>query len=248
MKNTTGAMRKNFTLALFLFAIISTANAQVWLELGVKGMMGFTGFYNKNIVDDSRHDSQLGLATSVGGMAAINIGEYHGLNIEALDATHHQSFTFRDDDSKNNAINMEWKSTDVYLLYRWYRDNGAFLELGPKVTYIREAQQSYGTDWAKVTDKYADKYYSAAFGVGGFVSTSEVLTVKTGLRAEYALTDLISEQGQAEGYPSPYANFGTYAETRPFRVGFYIEVAFGVGGIAQSMCGSRGFIFGTGYK
>ncbi|HQU58142.1 MAG: outer membrane beta-barrel protein [Phaeodactylibacter sp.] len=241
-------MRSTFTLAVFISLLATTADAQVWLELGLKGMMGFTGFYNKNIVDDSRHDSQLGLATSVGGVAAINIGEYHGLNIEALGATHHQSFTFRDNDGNNNAINMEWKSTDVYLLYRWYRDNGAFLEIGPKVTYIREAQQSYGTDWAKVTDEYADKYYSLAFGVGGFVSTSEVLTVKTGLRAEYALTDLISEKGQADGYPSPYAGFENYTETRPFRVGLYMEVTFGVGGIAQSMCGRRGFIFGTRYK
>ncbi len=241
-------MRKNATLAAVLLLFSTAIQAQVWLELGAKGMMGFTGFRNKNISNDSRHDSQLGLATSIGAVAAINIGEYHGLNIEGLGATHHQSFTFRDDGGTSNAINMEWKSTDLYFLYRWYRDNGAFLELGPKVTYIREAQQSYGTDWAKVTDKYADKYYSAAFGVGGFVSTSQVLTVKTGLRAEYALTDLISEQGQAEGYPSPYANFETYAETRPFRLGLYLEVTFGVGGIAQSMCGSRGFIFGTGYK
>ncbi|MCB0572486.1 MAG: hypothetical protein KDC66_22110 [Phaeodactylibacter sp.] len=241
-------MRRTITLVALALFFINAANAQVWLELGLKGMMGFTGFYNKNISNDSRHDSQLGLATSVGGVAAFNIGEYHGLNIEALGATHHQSFTFRGDDGKNNAINMEWKSTDVYLLYRWYRDNGAFLEIGPKVTYIRDAQQSYGTDWADVKDKYADKYYSAAFGVGGFVTTSEVLTVKTGLRAEYALTDLISAQGQADGYPSPYANFESYAETRPFRLGLYMEVTFGVGGIAQAMCGRRGFLFGTRYK
>jgi hypothetical protein len=28
----------------------------------------------------------------------------------------------------------------------------------------------------------------------------------------------------------------------------YLELTFGVGGLAQSMCGDRGFIFGSAYK
>ncbi|MCO6492259.1 MAG: hypothetical protein J5I98_27825 [Phaeodactylibacter sp.] len=241
-------MRKIFMLLLALFALHSTFQAQVWLELGAKGMMGMTGFYNKNIVDDSRHDTQFGLGLSVGGVAAINFGENHGLNFEVLSATHHQSMSYRGDDGINNTVNIEWKSTDAYLMYRWYRNNGAFVEVGPKITYINEAQQSFGTDWAKVSDKYASRYTSAAFGVGGFVTTSQVVVIKTGIRAEYALTDLISDEGQMEGYPAYYTTFDSYRETRPFRAGFYLEVTFGVGGIAKSMCGSRGMIWGTGYN
>ena len=241
-------MRKIFLLLSFLFAFIAGTTAQVWLELGAKGMMGMTGFYNKNIVNDSRHDSQFGLGLSVGGVAAINIGEYHGLNFEVLSATHHQSMSYRNDDGVNNTINIEWQSIDAYLMYRWYRDNGAFVEAGPKITYVNEAQQSFGTNWSKVNDKYASRYTSLAVGVGGFVTTSQVLTIKTGIRAEYALTDMVSEQGKMEGYPSPYTAFDNYAETRPFRAGFYLEVTFGVGGLAKSMCGARGMIWGTGYN
>ena len=58
-------------------------------------------------------------------------------------------------------------------------------------------------------------------GVGGSVTTSQVLTIKTGIRAEYALTDLISDQGRMEGYPAYYTTFDTYQETRLFRAGFY---------------------------
>ncbi len=241
-------MRKNFTLTLLLFAIFSAANAQVWLELGVKGTMGITGFYNKSLVDDSRHDSQFGLGLSVGGVAALNFGERHGLNIEVLSATHHQSMSYRGDDDISKTINVEWKSMDTYFMYRWYRDNGAFLEIGPKLTYVSEAQQSFGTEWSKATDYYASRYTSAAFGVGGFVTASKVLTIKTGLRAEYALTDFISAQGKAAGYPAYYTTFNTYQETRPFRAGFYLEVTFGVGGIAKSVCGSRGVLLGTQYE
>ena len=241
-------MRKLLSLLVLLSAFATSATSQVWLELGAKGMMGMTGFYNKNIVDDSRHDSQFGLGLSVGGVAALNFGDYHGLNFEVLSATHHQSMSFRGDDGLNNTVNIEWKSTDMYLMYRWYRNNGAFLEVGPKITYVNEVQQSFGTDWSKVNDKYANRYTSAAFGVGGFVTTSQVLTIKTGIRAEYALTDLVSDEGKAEGYPAYYTTFDSYRETRPFRAGFYLEVTFGVGGLAKSMCGSRGMIWGTGYN
>jgi hypothetical protein len=239
-------MRKIFTLLILAFFIHTQAHGQLWLEIGGKGMMGFTGFTNANINSDAQHDASLGLATSVGAVACLNIGDYHGLNFEILSNTHHQSMTYRGNGA-NQAVNIEWQSTDLYLMYRWYRDNGAFLELGGKSTIINEAQQSLGTDWSEVSDKYQG-YYSGAFGIGGFVTANKVLTVKTGIRAEYALTDMVSGEGRAEGFPSPYTSFDNYEETRPFRAGFYIEVTFGVGGIAQSQCGARGVLLGTGYN
>lgn len=240
-------MRKISTLILFVLLGNVFSQAQIWLELGGKGMAGITGFTNQNISKDNNHDSQLGLAHSIGGVATLNLGENHGLQVEGLTATYHQSLTFRNTEG-SNAINIEWKSFDWYFLYRYYRSNGAFLELGPKVTYIGQAQQSFRTDWANVTSKYENKYYSAVFGVGGFVAASQILTLKTGIRAEYALTDMVSAEGQVEGFPSPYTTFSSYAETRPFRLGFYIEVTLGVGGIAEAECGKRGVLFGTAYR
>ncbi|MCI4646639.1 hypothetical protein [Phaeodactylibacter sp.] len=241
-------MRKKLLLlpALF-FAAINFTQAQVWLELGAKGMMGMTGLANANINGDADHDSSLGFATSLGGVANLNVGDYHGLTFEMLGATYSHSMTYRGA-AGNRTVNMEWESIDAYLLYRFFRSNGAFAELGGKATYLRGAQQSFGTDWSDVSGKYTDRYWSGCFGVGGFVTANKVLTVKTGIRAEYAFTDLMSAEGQAENYPTFYTNYDTYEETQPFRIGFYMEVTFGVGGIAQSQCGARGVIFGTGYN
>ncbi len=242
-------MGKRFTLlAGLLFCMLTTSQAQVWLEIGGKGMMGMTGLANSNINSDPEHDSSLGFATSLGGVANINFGDYHGLSFEMLGANYSHSMTYRGDAERSQTINMEWNSLDVYLLYRLFRDNGAFAEIGGKATYIQGAQQSEGTKWENASPFYADEYYSGCFGVGGIVTANRVLVVKTGLRAEYAFTDLMSAQGQAENYPAHYTTYENYAETRPFRVGFYLEVTFGVGGLAQSQCGSRGVIFGSAYK
>jgi len=242
-------MGKSITLTLGLLLMgIAGANAQIWLEIGPKGMMGMTGIANANINNDPEHDSSLGFATSVGGVANINFGAYHGLSFEMLSANYSHSMTYRGNPDDNVTINMEWNSLDMYLLYRFFRDNGAFAEIGGKATYLQGAQQSEGTDWEDVSSKYADQYFSGCFGIGGFVTANRVLVVKTGLRAEYAFTDLISDEGQMENYPAEYTTFNSYEETRPFRIGFYLEVTFGVGGLAQSQCGARGIIFGSGYR
>lgn len=242
-------MRKSLLLALGLALLPMIAvKAQVWLEIGPKGMMGMTGLANANINSDPDHDSSLGFATSLGGAAVLNFGPYHGLNFELLSAKYSHSMTYRGGGDGSQTVNMEWESLDAYLLYRFYRDNGAFAELGGKATYVGGAQQSLGTDWADVEENYTDQYFSGCFGVGGFVTSNRVLVVKTGLRAEYAFTDLISEQGQMENYPTFYTSYDNYEETRPFRVGFYLEVTFGVGGFAKSQCGARGVIFGTAYN
>lgn len=241
-------MRKDLLLLpALILAMTNLSQAQVWLELGAKGMMGMTGLANANINGDSEHDSALGFATSLGGVANLNFGDYHGLSFEMLGATYSHSMTYRGP-AGNRAVNMEWESIDAYLLYRFFRSNGAFAELGGKATYLRGAQQSLGTDWADVSDKYTDRYWSGCLGVGGFVTANRVLTVKTGLRAEYAFTDLMSAAGQAENFPTHYKSYEQYEETRPFRIGFYLEVTFGVGGVAQAQCGARGIMFGTGYN
>lgn len=240
-------IKKLTLLTAFFMASIAAVNGQVWLEVGGKAMMGMTGLANANINADPQHDSSLGFATSLGGVATLNFGDHHGLAFEMLGATYSNSMTYRGPDG-GRAVNMEWKSLDTYLLYRYHADNGGFVELGGKATDIRKAQQSLGTDWSDARSQYTDRYLSGCFGVGGFVTANRVLTVKTGLRAEYAFTDLISAEGQAANYPTFYTSYENYAESRPFRIGFYLEVTFGVGGLAQSQCGSRGVLLGTGYN
>ena len=67
-------MRKSLLLALGLALLpMMAVKAQVWLELGPKGMMGMTGLANANINSDPDHDSSLGFATSLGGAAVLNL-------------------------------------------------------------------------------------------------------------------------------------------------------------------------------
>lgn len=239
-------MRK-ITIVLFALLLYGNLSGQVWLELGGKAGFGLTGFFNDNLVNDAQHNFELNTAFSYGGVLGLNFGENHGLNLEALSITNQQNFEFLESGDQTR-IGVEWKAIDVFLMYRFYSEGGAFFELGPKYTSVRSAEQSEGMRRFRVDDLYETEYFSAAAGFGGFLAGSEVFTVKLNLRFEYALQDFVSQQGVDEGYPAYYTSFDAYAESRPFRASLGIEINFGLGGIAQSACGRRRFILGTAYQ
>ena len=240
-------MRK-ITIVLIVFLMFSEiTSGQVWLELGGKAGFGLTGFFNKNLVDDPQHNFELNTAFSAGGILGLNFGDYHGINLEAISITNQQNYDFLDMGDQTR-IGIEWKAIDVFLMYRFYSEGGAFFELGPKYTSVRSVEQSEGMDRFRVDDLYETEYFSAAAGFGGFLAGSDIFTVKINLRFEYALQDFVSDIGEKEGYPAYYKTFDNYTESRPFRASLGIEINFGLGGLAQSACGRRRFILGTGYK
>lgn len=235
-------------LLLFAAALLLTpAGAQVWLELGGKTMIGLTGYRNANIDTDALHDGSLNAAVSYGGVVGLNFGDYHGLNLEGMYGKHQQRVTFRGT-GVPVTNNVKWDAWDFYALYRFYARQGTIIELGPKLTRVQSVEQVIGSVRSNPEGQYNDQFYSGVFGIGSFLGGSPYFTLKMGLRFEYAFTDFVSEAGKASNFPASYTSYETYKPTTPFRAGVYLELNFGVGGIAQSTCGRRGFLFGSQYQ
>lgn len=243
-------MKKTGLLLCGLMLMALTMQAQVWLEAGGKMMYGITGLYNDNIINDANHSFRLNTAISAGGVIGLNIGDHHGLNIEGIVTKHQQDMTFQDDFTTTPTRNeIQWNTFDIYVLYRYYTGSGPFLEAGPKFSNVREIEQEFGTErYANLSSFYHKNYLSGVFGFGGFLAGSPAMTLKMGLRAEYALNDFVNDNGDIFDFPTPYTNYDVLAETRPFRATIYLELNFGVGGFAQTQCGRRAFILGSRYK
>ncbi len=242
-------MKKTGLLICGLVLALNT-QAQVWLEAGGKMMYGLTGFYNENIINDRNHDFRLNTAISAGGVLGLNLGDHHGLNVEGIFTRHQQDMTFQDDFTTTPTRNeVQWQTFDLYLLYRLYTGNGPFLEGGAKFSSVQEVEQEYGSErYDNINNFYHDNYLSGVFGFGGFLAGSRVLTLKMGLRAEYALNDFVNPNGELFNFPAPYTNYDNYFDTRPFRATIYLEMNFGLGGFAQTQCGRRAFILGGRYR
>ncbi|MEZ4986930.1 MAG: hypothetical protein R2795_18150 [Saprospiraceae bacterium] len=241
-------MRKHMlTIALFV-AILSNAQAQLWLEMGPKASFGASGYFNSVIANDSQHDYNLGAAFNYGGVVGLNIGDYHGFNFELLTGTYYQDIIYRPDPSLSLRNSLEWEVLDIYALYRFYPESGMYLELGPKFTRINEISQTSGILPVPVAGQYEEDYISGVLGIGAFLAGSEVMVFKAGLRFEYGLTDMVTAEGMANGYPSIDSALTEQGSTTPYRVSFGLEMSFGVGGIAQGACGRRGFVLGGRYR
>lgn len=240
-------MRKKLhTLILGLLAV-GSLQAQLWLEAGGKFTFGPTGYYNANIINDEKHDYSLNMAFSYGLMAGLNIGDYHGFNLEALFGTYFQDLTYRGGTTPE-VNSLEWEIADLYALYRFYPENGMYLEVGPKLSQVRKTSQTLGIVPADTKEQYAKQYYSAVAGVGALIAGSDLMALKMGLRAEYGLTDLVSEAGQTANFPAYYTTYEKTVITRPLRVSIGMELTFGIGGVAKASCGRRAFMLGGRYR
>jgi hypothetical protein len=240
-------MQRITLLTLVFTCLISGLSAQLWLEVGPKATFGPSGYFNSTIANDNQHDYSLNLAFNYGGVIGLNIGDYHGINIEGLLGTYYQNVTYLGDDGPRRN-SLEWEVTDLYLLYRYYPESGYYFELGPKYTFVNERQQTFGVDFVETKGLYEDNYVSAVAGLGAFLAGSEVMVIKAGLRFEYGLTDLVSPEGMSSGFPAYYANLTDLGTTNAYRISFGLELSFGVGGFAQGACGRRGFITGGRYR
>ncbi len=243
-------MQKILLLSLALLTQALPSSAQLWLELGARAGFHFNGMFNDNIASDPQHDYSLGHALASGLVAGINIGDYHGINAEVIFANNQQQFSFRGDSASTGSITnkINWKTTELNLLYRYYSDFGAYVEIGPKIAYIRQVRQSIGIEPVSLDGEYEDSYLAGIFGIGGFLAANESLTLKIGLRADYALADFVSAKGKEGNYPAFYTSYPSSKPTRPFRLGISLELNFGVGGVASAQCGHRNLIFGTRYR
>ncbi len=247
-KTSDTIMRKTALLTT-LCLIISAASlhAQVWLEIGPKASFGLSGYYNSVLANEADHDYSLNLAYNYGAAIGVNIGDYHGINFEGLFGTYFQNLTYRSADGPQRN-SLEWDVIDLYALYRYYPSSGYYFELGPKYSSVREISQTLGIDPIDIKNQYEDSYISGVLGLGAFLSGSEVLVIKAGLRFEYGLTDLVSADGMAANFPAFYSDLPDMGSTIPFRASFGLEISFGIGGFAKAVCGNRGFVLGGRYR
>lgn len=241
-------MRTIFPVVFLLF-FCHLSKAQAWLELGPKVSYGLTGYYNSSVASDDRVEYQLQAAIAYGGTVGINFDDFGGFNLEALLTQNEQTVNFLDIVGTRVDNNLSWETLDLLLLYRFYSDKGGYFELGPKMSIIQGLEQSIGSiQQSDIEETYNENYFSGAVGFGGFIAGSKAFTLKLGIRVEYAFTDLVSDNGKDLGFPAPITSFINDSNTSTYYASVGLELSFGIGGIAKSVCGRRVFLLGSPYR
>lgn len=232
---------------LLLFTLLSTLSlqGQIWLDIGAKGGYGLGVLLNSNLMEDNTHQMRLGTGYTYGGKVGLNFGDRHGFTFDVLLANNTQKYDYNPGlvEVQNNQLN--WEQLHMYVMYRLQTD-GVYFEIGPRFSNMRSVSHTFaGIDIAG-NGNYADKAAGAALGWGGYLFGNEFFALMFGMRVDYAITDLVSEEGQKNGFPAPYRipGYPEYKPTNPVTGQIMLELNFGLGGYAKRRCGDRAFVFG----
>lgn len=219
-------------------AQISNAQKQiVWFDAGLKAQYGAAGFFNSAIADYGDINYRVGSGYSFGGKIGINF-HFNGL---AIDVMYNKAGQVFDDNNSNQEVNFDWKSLDVYALYRHARNMGYF-EIGPKMSFVQEVTDNLEGSATDRTDFYNKNFFSGVIGFGAnIIGNDGAFSGILGLRFEYGLTDFVSDAGQTAHAPllnqAVYTN--GYKSTAPAFAGVVFEINWGIGYFAKAQCGAR---------
>lgn len=227
-------------IAAVALMISTAAIAQkqlVWFDVGLKAQYGVTGLYNSGIADSEDVDYIISKGYGLGGKIGINFG-YNGLAIDIMTSTATQEFD-NVMDSENANPKVDYKSLDLYLLYRNAKNLGYF-EIGPKFSFVNSVE--YTNDSGVVENKKEDYNSNFISGVVGFganvMGTDGAFSGILGLRFEYGLTDAVSDAGGENAAPV-YNPTIEQNSTVPIFAGVVFELNWGIGAFAVAQCGGR---------
>ena len=203
--------------------------------MGFKGSYGLTLMMNNNIFDDREIDHQINAGYMFGPSLGIHFGDHQGIQIEYLWSVGRQSFDI-ETVTPTERIDYDWKTNDLVLLYR-YTGYGAFFEIGPKVSFLKEMNREYNTE-EEVSANFEDTWYSGVVGFGMFLAGSDLFSLQLGLRFQYQFNDMINGTGKDNNYPVG-VNYEQYKSTNLLTAQIQLEANYAFGRIAREHCRDR---------
>jgi hypothetical protein len=233
-------MKKLIILLLMVFGGQLIGQKQiVWFDIGAKAQWGATALYNKALWDSKIYDVNITTGYSVGGKFGINFG-YNGVAIDLMYSNGNQEFG---DKSNNTLGNINWKTTDVYVLYRNAKNLGYF-EIGPKLSFLNSIDVTpTGGEAVDLIDFNEKSNIAGVIGFGAnIMGTDGRFSGILGLRFEYGLKNMNNTDAIAVGSPV-YDQGLLYADgeenTNPVFAGVVFELNWGVGYFGKAQCGGR---------
>lgn len=205
-------MKKNLLIAVLLISTTATY-AQEGLRLGVKASYSSTWFFNKNVSDrNASLDYASSFSTSFAGQVIWMLSETYGVSMEVNYAGHNQKYDgyFKDDLTNKeidftNEINTSY--IDIPLMFRVSSPRGPYFDIGPQVSLLTGAKETFDVPGYTSPDFYTDKDFKdnfegfglgAVLGFGVDIRLTDNLNLTTGLRFGYMFTDATVEYTLAE--------------------------------------------------
>lgn len=237
-KSTIKSLVFVFALTMISFSGLKAQKIYFWLDAGVKMSGGSGMLYNNNLINDRSIDPAFASIYGFGGKFGFNFGQYHAITVDAMYSLVGQTNNLVDDGVPLNIRRVSFNSVDLFGMYRYNR-NLNYVELGAKYSIYQRMLQTSNGNTVDADELYVDNMLSPVLGFGYYVLNADAFTANLGFRLSYGINDMLSSQGkQTAAFTSP-VEYDAYAPTNPAFFELVLELNFGLGQYAKSVCGKR---------
>lgn len=236
-------MKKMSTLIL-LMLIIFSAKSQPWFDVGLKGGLGTSFMYNKQIFDDQYLTHKFKPGYTFGAKFGINFIQEHQITFDIMKSSFTQGFLYYPEAGNEVLRDYTIDGIDLLLMYRTNR-KGTYFEVGPQWSNVSKLNyKDQGGDFLNpyTPNQIINKSnFSVAVGFGGYVFGTDNFGVTAGFRINYTLNDIASEAGRDKNFPM--LTPGDSDPTHNLGVIFMLEANYDFGYLVSSRCGKRNKLF-----
>lgn len=235
---------KRLTTILVLLLLTSVLNAQPWFDIGIKGGIGSSFMYNKQIFDKQTLTHQFKPGYGYGAKLGFNFIQEHQITFDIMQSSFSQGFIYYPEAGLERNREYSIQSRDLLLMYRSNR-KGTYFEVGPQwstITKVDFSDNNISFPSTSTPDDIINKsMFSIALGFGGYVFGTDNFGITTGIRLNYTLNDIASDEGRELNFP--FLDSAESDATRNLGVMFVVEMNYDFGYLVSSSCGQRTKLF-----
>ncbi len=239
------------SILIVLFSTILTIKigfSQVWFDLGVNGSAGTGLLTNPSLYSDSSFNVAPQIQSSVSFKVGINPTETDAVVIET--GFFNRSYEIDQFDvpglipNQGYTQNINFSGIHSALLYRRTNES-SFFEIGPMYTMNSNQRLNDNANVNNVNENFIKKNtFRIAAGIGGVVIGSERVTLVSGFRLIYDLSDLRDESAFGESFPyQSYNDQSLHRVLKAIDFQLSLELNISLGFLYRTQCGKRQLIF-----
>lgn len=239
---------KKITLSLAFILLSLLTFSQTWFDIGLKGGIGTSFMYNKQIFDNQDIVHKFKPGYGFGAKLGFNFIQEHQITFDVMKTSFTQGFTYKPEgwtQTSDALREFTFGGIDLLLMYRANK-NGTYFEIGPQWSkYSTIKYSDNGGDFVspgEITDLVNNSNFGAAIGFGGYIFGTDNFGVTTGFRINYMFNDMANADGNDANFPI-LKQTGAFNPTHNLGVMFVVEMNYDFGYLVSPSCGQRSKLF-----
>ena len=240
--------QKYIFITLLLASLTFQLNSQVWFDIGLNGAVG-TGFLtDPKIYSDNRFNFSPQLSNAFSLKIGVNPSEIHSgvIEIGAFNRSYgiDQALIPSAPSTEQYSEKINFSGFQTALLYRKIQD-ATFFEIGPMWSKI--TSQNLTDDFSQTSMHSSvihDQNFRLIAGIGGFIMGTERVSLVTGIRFLYDLSDIRSKTDFGQTFPfQNYKDASLSKSQRALDIQLNFELNISLGFLYRKSCGKRNVAF-----